>query len=913
MSNLPHQWRKFAFFQRKDIKADSGGLSYLQTNDVVCVATLRGHILFGDSKGSIHICDRSFQFTSFSAHQGAVCCIATPQIPNFISAGCDEDGREWKVCIWSLRQRDPNGSPSLLRTLSVASHNDSSEPISQLCVNDDMTMLVVALASGTLILFSGDLLKDRSVKGKVLTTGDSPVTGLSFLPMGLNSGMGNSGWGLFCSTRNSVVLYKITNTITKVDLEHPNSKIGCPPNCSTILSESQEFAIGTESIVWYYGLDGKHGAHSFEGPKRIVSCFRQYLVIITPPERGYCTLGLFDLKNQCIVFHDAKIPDARLAFSEWGFLFILTHNKQLIQLEERDLHTKLDLLYKKSSFEAAISLAKQSVNDTGVVADVYRRFGDHLYRKGDHSAAMTKYLCTIGGLEPSYVIRRYLNGQLISHLATYLKALHDRGFASSDHTSLLLNCYTKLKNTEGNQERLRKFIESDSVSFDVLTAIQVFISSELYDYALFLAKKHSYHVMTVKILIDYFDNVEGVLDYITQDMKDDDELIGDLLLRYGRTLVSKSPDRTTKILIEYCQGKLTTSNQKHALEQFLAVFVNHQSNLIDFLESLLGACPESTNVAVNTLLELYLANQSESPEWSTKIVNLLKNFNGKFEVERAFVLLRRSQFKPGLLFLYSELNMLTEIARLLIEEGDDDALLTLCQEHGSRDANLWMLALEHFSAQPNSTEYLSKALSALSSFPNIPPLVILKIAAKSHKTPLNVVKPFIIEQLKTDQNSITEDQNEINRIKNQMNLMQEQVDSLKNKAKIFQSSKCCSCNQSLSLPATHFLCSHSFHTACLGDNENQCSICYSEQERKLKMVLTGRLTSEEIQQYYKQLDVRGFSAVPNFIARGVLSRRSNQQEESTPVAHNDDVAFDQIDADYLGVNVPVSTLDWDFQ
>ena len=71
--------------------------------------------------------------------------------------------------------------------------------------------------------------------------------------------------------------------------------------------------------------------------------------------------------------------------------------------------------------------------------------GDHLYKKGDFEGAMQQYQCTIGHLDPSYVIRRFLDAQRIGLLTSYLEGLHDAGQASSDHTTLLLNCHTKLK------------------------------------------------------------------------------------------------------------------------------------------------------------------------------------------------------------------------------------------------------------------------------------------------------------------------------------------------------------------------------------------------------------------------------------------------------------------------------------
>ncbi|KAL0246308.1 hypothetical protein GEMRC1_007520 [Eukaryota sp. GEM-RC1] len=280
---LPHQWRKFSFFTKKENSNATAVSNYLQDVDVVCVATSKGYLFFGDSRGNIHVCDRSFEFTSFRAHEGAVCSIVTPEIPSrlfLITAGCSEDGTEWKVSIWSLRQNDPGGVPTLLRKLSVAtSHNETSQPITLVSTNEDMTHLAVALANGSVILFQGDLLRDRKVHGRLLTSQDNPTTGMSFLRL-----VNEDGWGLYISTKTSVTFFRVTPTaITKNEVEPVSSKIGCATGCSTVLRESQEFAVGTEAVIWYYGVDGKHGASFFEGPKRLLTCFRQYLVILSPP------------------------------------------------------------------------------------------------------------------------------------------------------------------------------------------------------------------------------------------------------------------------------------------------------------------------------------------------------------------------------------------------------------------------------------------------------------------------------------------------------------------------------------------------------------------------------------------------------------------------------------------------------
>jgi len=52
-----------------------------------------------------------------------------------------------------------------------------------------------------------------------------------------------------------------------------------------------------------------------------------------------------------------------------------------------------------------------------------------------------------GYLDPSYVIARFLDPQRSDNLTAYLEALHRQGQATADLTTLLLHCYTKMKDT----------------------------------------------------------------------------------------------------------------------------------------------------------------------------------------------------------------------------------------------------------------------------------------------------------------------------------------------------------------------------------------------------------------------------------------------------------------------------------
>ena len=120
------------------------------------------------------------------------------------------------------------------------------------------------------------------------------------------------------------------------------------------------------------------------------------------------------------------------------------------QLIEKDFETKLQKLFAMSQFEIAVRLAKRQLRagetSNDMLVEIYVAYGNQLYRKKSFDDAIRQYIKTIGFLEPSYVIRKFLDSQRIQNLTDYLQALHDHQLADKHHTTLLLNCYTKVGN-----------------------------------------------------------------------------------------------------------------------------------------------------------------------------------------------------------------------------------------------------------------------------------------------------------------------------------------------------------------------------------------------------------------------------------------------------------------------------------
>lgn len=104
-----------------------------------------------------------------------------------------------------------------------------------------------------------------------------------------------------------------------------------------------------------------------------------------------------------------------------------------------------------------------------------------------------------------------MDTQRIHNLISYLEQLHEHRKATADHTTLLLNCYAKLKDVE----KLEKFIKSPGdLKFDLDTAISMCRQGGYYEQAAYLAEQHGETDMVVDILIEDSKNYKDALDFI---------------------------------------------------------------------------------------------------------------------------------------------------------------------------------------------------------------------------------------------------------------------------------------------------------------------------------------------------------------------------------------------------------------
>ncbi|KAJ3178282.1 Vacuolar protein sorting-associated protein 11 [Irineochytrium annulatum] len=620
-------WRQFTFFDKEPVvDADDNAKppAWLQNMDITASTGGRGSLFFGDSKGNVLLINHrlSTVFT-FAAHPGPVTHMKMMKHRNILlTIGEDELGIP-VVKVWNLDKMDKAAQAPVLSRSSKIQHNNKVFPVTALAVLENMSQVAVGLENGVVLLIRGDISRDRFTKTKVVHESSELVTGLGFYE-------DSKSTILYVVTLAKVLLCNTSSKEVTTTLEEHGAELKC--SLATPQNENQLICVGRKEAVYFYVTP--EDFNRLPDEKVSLSWFKNYLVIVSYEpakvaarapfseitggpaaaaaraaveayENGSgetvrlgTVLTLYDLKSKFIAYSgsfgggewdesDFGIPGQvgrvkppvpiKCVTSEWGQLFVTTIDNRMYRLEEKDLATKLDLLFRKNMYTLALSMVTASLGaisgledsktiaeasstsasteyDHSTLIEIHKRYGDYLYAKGDYDAAMVQYIHTLHSLEPSYVIRKFLDAQRIHNLTSYLQSLHDAGLANEDHTTLLINCYTKLK----DMARLDVFIKGGAVatsgaasaaSFDVETAMRVCRQAGYHEHALWLAKRFSRHEGCLMILVEDLKRFREAVEYVSSLQARDQE---EMMKGYGHVLVTEMPEMMTEVLVKLC-------------------------------------------------------------------------------------------------------------------------------------------------------------------------------------------------------------------------------------------------------------------------------------------------------------------------------------------------------------------------
>ena len=265
----------------------------------------------------------------------------------------------------------------------------------------------------------------------------------------------------------------------------------------------------------------------------------------------------------------------------------------------------------------------------------------------------------------------------------------------------------------------------------------------------------------------------------------------------------------------------------------------------------------------------------------------------RYDPSHALVLCQTRGHAAGLLFLYERLRMYPELLRCHMAQGDAKGLLDAAARLGAREPGLWRDVLAHFGGmdlgggaegggggggekgQPppmspaDCVAAVRQALTHVERGRLLPPLAVLQALSKNGSLPLSVVKEYVRRALEEEAASVAEDRAACERYEAETARMRAETSELRTRARVFQNNRCSLCTQTLDLPAAHFMCMHSFHTRCLGENDRECPVCAPENRAIAEVKRALEAAAADQDRFFQALENSedGFAVVAEHFGR----------------------------------------------
>ncbi|KAL4921451.1 hypothetical protein BDW62DRAFT_129178 [Aspergillus aurantiobrunneus] len=882
-------WKAFNFFDVSPVKLPDDS-SPLFTSDASCLCSGSANLFLGTTDGFVHTVSSSFKIVqSFRASDnGSVTHIKQIEGTSLLVTIAEDLLNDPVLKVWALdKPEKKSGTPSCLSTTPIQNARRLF-PVSAFAVFGDLSQVAVGFGNGSVAIIRGDLIHDRGARQRIVFESAEPVTGLEVQTGPVTT--------LYVSTTNRILALVISGR-GQGQPARVLEDTGCGVGCMSMDRDNDDVLVAREDAIYTYGPHGRGQSYAFESPKSSINIFRDYVTLVCPPRGGTpgsgslqtigvgkddifntATFTLLDTDLKFIAHSESLVSSVRHIFKEWGHLYLLTTDGKIYRYREKSLQQKLEILYQRNLFILAINLAQKIGVDTFQQNAIYRKYGDYLYQKGDYDTAMQQYLRAIDNTEPSQVIRKYLDTQQIHNLIEYLEELHDHDRASVDHTTLLLNCYAKLKDTK----KLDSFIKAPGeLKFDLETAIAMCRQGGYYEQAAYLATKYGENDMVVDILIEDSKKYAEALEYI---WRLEPELAYNNLMKYARVLLSNCPSTATELLIEYYKGEYEprtrqveplpepqaqNNNPLQSLAAFLplpllntgtasgtekveaqtvlddrkerapdyqipkprtafSAFVGQPQEFITFLEALISKESFKKEDKVDlytTLFEMYLnaagrqKDTTEKEQWQSKAKTLITGNDIPISTSSVLLLSDLSEFQEGSTLVREQVGLRSDIFRSFTTAKDTQGAIRALKKYGPEEPQLYVDALTYFASSPKILEEagdeLDVVLKRISEDGLMSPLQVIQALSNNAVVTMGRVKKYLSDNIERERKEISSNRRLISSYSAETETKIQELEHLGSKPVVFQARRCTSCNRPLDLPTVHFLCKHSFHQRCL--------------------------------------------------------------------------------------------------
>ncbi|KAK6747355.1 hypothetical protein RB195_000512 [Necator americanus] len=804
-------WRRFNFFDKNVVQdPENPEEKFLGLKDV-CVdcwcSGVGGEAAYlGESRGGVFRLGKNLEQYYWRVYQASLTALHAADKYIF-SIGEDEEGGTSILKIWE-RDRHEKSAPVLKREVRLSAVHPTGHSSIASCaiaVHSSLSSIVVGFVDGSVLVYQGDLIKDKALGSRwqrirEASPLDGPVTGVALAKLP------GERLVVFVVTSKSVHSYvveakNVTNTLKH---DSPGASKDCwvfDERTGSLVVASRDLGRSHEKLQLL--ALGEH----------LVLLTKQHALIPSNDEAEFMSMvTVYNVKGQYIGF-SCSIPSLCRLFTVDQCLMILSKDGTLSELTEKNLSAKLDILFKKNLYDVAVILAKSSKDGAEHLKSIHAKYGDYLYGKGDFDNAVSEYKETIGMLEPSYVIKRYLDGSRLRQLCVYLEALHDTDCYTLYHTNILLNCYAQLE----ERKKMKKFLEKIAVDgkTDMNSVFEVLRSLKVSEDASFLAVKLNMHDHALSMMIEDLGRHSTAVKYIEKRPPEEAK-------KYGRSLFEACPDETMELL----QHLIDESPKSVDPTQLLKVFINDFAKSTAFIEfALKKVSGPSRSVLLATILELRLREYAEGNIEDEKCEEMLIPFIEEENMPNALHLARVFHCFPVVQYILAKTKRTKELLQYYLKNDKINEAIALCDEE--KKAEMWMDLLVYISKKevPVSDKLIQDMLKGIETSGILHPLVVLEVLSRSNTLTVAAVKDYIIKWLDAQKKQIESDQKAIVEGERRMQEVDKQIESLKFNVQVLQVNKCSACDTVLQLPAVHFLCRHSYHVHCFESYSEKPDVC----------------------------------------------------------------------------------------
>ncbi|EGT45012.1 CBN-VPS-11 protein [Caenorhabditis brenneri] len=723
----------------------------------------------------------------------------------------------------------------------------SISPACSIAVHSSLQAVVVGYTDGTVLFYQGDVLHDKGLNSRWTKVRDSSlsegaVTGLAIATLPASKTV------VFVITQKHVYSYVLDNGKTVIGHKKHDAN-GATADCWTFDESTGQLIVASREMLFFYDADQCIDMDSGEigrclqlgrGHEKLqLVANGQYLALLTKhhsliqkeKDSEFMTmLTVYDVKGQYVGF-SCSLPNLCRLFVAGSTMLVLGHDGLLSELIEKNLATKLDILVKKNMFDVAVLIAKHSKDGADHLKGIHEKYGNYLYSKGDHENAIHQYKETIGKVEPSYVMKRYLDSSKIKELCIYLECLHDAKKDNEHQTKILMNAYAK----QGDKKKLMEFVNKitdGSRSSRMRDVFEILLKWNYLPEASLLATKFQMHEDALNVIIHHMHKYTMGVTYISRMPV---ESVIEMTGKYGRDLLLHVKDDLLHMLWEKIRENTDCKNN---FMRLFDIFMCDMDASQVFLNYVLHQTNREEHAKFIILVLEYHMRSFKSKDWTEEQLN--EDIYKYITKQNEDVVLQMAQLfdcTPVIEHILMRCHKSKELMMYHQKKGDLKSIIRLCQSSSSEEKRrLWLDTLTYIgkNASADDEPIIIDLLNEIELSGLIHPLVVLELLAKNEHLTISSVKDYIITWLRKQQIIIQEDRNTIKDNNKAMRELDSTIESLKFNAQIMQVTKCSACDTPLQIPTVHFLCKHAYHVHCFEsynlDGSDKCPACTTAQE-----------------------------------------------------------------------------------